>query len=260
MIPRPLDLNTVTQYVEAHIGSFHEKRLRTLETIRLSDVLKRKNPYLFRAKYVMTAEALVRGILDAFLQSQEETLFGDFIEGAAVHVCQQVYGGVKPSQAAMEGIDLVFQKGGKLYVVEIKSGPNWGNSSQIKRMLDNFVRAKAILAPRYPDLDIVAVNGCSYGNPPRFIQRSGAYMKVCGQDFWQFISGSETLYTEIIEPLGHQAKQRSEAFAEEYTNLVNRFTRQFLEHYCLPSGAINWTLLVEHVSKRRTGVEHPFME
>ncbi len=260
MFPQPLDLSSVTRYIQEHIGEYQQKRIRILETMRLSVALRYNRTCLLRSQYVDTAFPLVRAAVESFLQSQEETLFGDFIEGVAVHVCQQVYGGVKPPQAEMEGIDLVFQKGGKLYVVEIKSGPNWGNSSQIKRMLDNFVRAKALLTPRYPDLEIVAVNGCSYGNPPRFIQRSGAYMKVCGQDFWQFISGSETLYTEIIEPLGHQAKQRSEAFTEEYTNLVNRFTRQFLEHYCLPSGAINWTLLVEHVSKRKTGVDHPFME
>ncbi|MCB1935052.1 MAG: hypothetical protein KDF59_03835 [Nitrosomonas sp.] len=31
--------------------------------------------------------------------------------------------------------------------------------------------------------------------------------KYCGQQFWEFISGTSNLYTDIIEPLGHEAKE-----------------------------------------------------
>jgi hypothetical protein len=40
----------------------------------------------------------------------------------------------------------------------------------------------------------------------------GDYLKKCGQSFWAFISGDDDLYTTIIEPLGHRAKERNEAF------------------------------------------------
>lgn len=71
-------LQAVQDYVENNIGSFHEKRLATVKNKKLDDVLKRKNPYLFRAKN-QTVIQLVYGIMDAFLSSQEETLFGDFL-------------------------------------------------------------------------------------------------------------------------------------------------------------------------------------
>ena len=58
-----LNLKDVTQYVEENIGVFHEKRIQSLHTLKLSQVLKRKNPYLFRAKYVLTAEGIIRGII-----------------------------------------------------------------------------------------------------------------------------------------------------------------------------------------------------
>ena len=130
-----LNIKDVTRYVEQNIGAFHLKRLDKLKKLDFKEILKRKNPYLFKAKNILTAQDLVKNLLDAYLQSQEETLFGDFLEGLAIFVCQKVFSGVK--SRALEGIDLEFLKNEKYYIVEIKSGPNWGNSSQIKKMKDN---------------------------------------------------------------------------------------------------------------------------
>lgn len=257
MTVNPLNLQDVTAYVENNIGIFHAKRLQKLEALKLGNLLIRKNPYLFRAKNILTAEALVRNVLDAYLSSQEETLFGDFLEGVAIFVCGKVYGGEKPPTNYLEGIDLVFENEGKVYIVEIKSGPNWGNSSQIKKMLLNFERAKEILQERYHGLEIIAVNGCSYGIEPNPVQRGGAYLKLCGQDFWRFISNNDHLYTEIIEPLSHQAKQHNDAFHEAYAMIVNRFTLEFGQEYCLPNGLIDWEKLVRWVSQRRANTPYP---
>jgi len=90
-----LNLKDVTKYIEQNIGTFHAKRLEKLEKLNFKEVLKRKNPYLFKAKNILTAQDLVKNLLDAYLQSQEKTLFGDFLEGVAIFVCQKVFGGVK---------------------------------------------------------------------------------------------------------------------------------------------------------------------
>lgn len=39
-------------------------------------------------------------------------------------------------KAGIDGIDLDFDKYGQRYLVAIKSGPNWGNDSQIKKLID----------------------------------------------------------------------------------------------------------------------------
>lgn len=258
MMPNSLDLRDVIEYVENNIGTFHAKRLQKIESLKLSTVLRRKNPYLFKAKHVLTAEALVRTVLDAYLSSQEETLFGDFLEGVAVFVCGKVYDGKKPSTSYLEGIDVVFENGGKVYIVEIKSGPHWGNASQIKKMMLNFANAKDILKEVYPSVEIIAVNGCCYGVEPNPIQKEGAYWKLCGQDFWRFISNNDELFVEIIEPLGHQARARNEEFDQAYAMIVNRFTLQFGNEYCLPNGMIDWERLVRWVSEWRNNTQYPF--
>lgn len=72
--------------------------------MKLVKVLKRKNPYLFKAKYVLTADQIVRGIVDAHISSNEETIFGDWLEGLAIFINGKVYDGRK---SGITNIDLV---------------------------------------------------------------------------------------------------------------------------------------------------------
>jgi len=60
--------------------------------------------------------------------------------------------------------------------------------------------------------------------------------------------GSEThryLYIEIIEPLGHRAKERNEEFLNEYAKVINKLTREFSTEYCDQNGSILWEKLVK---------------
>ena len=132
----------VTAYVKAHIGTFHSRRLESLAKLRLPNLLRRKNPYLFKSKNIDAVADLVKSLLDAHLASQEETLFGTFLEGLAIHVAEKVHSGIKSSTA---GIDLEFLKDGTRYLISIKSGPNWGNSSQIKKMRQDFRRSTGVI-------------------------------------------------------------------------------------------------------------------
>lgn len=188
---KPLNMDEVNQYVEENIETFHERRLHSIERLKLSKILKRKNPYLFKAKNILTAQDLVQSLVDAHLSSHEEAIFGDFLEGLAVFINSNVYNGYKSSS---EGIDLEFDKNNIRYIVAIKSGPNWGNSSQIKKMIDNFKRAQKVLRTSNSRLQVRAVNGCCYGRDNK--PDKGEYFKYCGQVFWEFISGNTTLYTE----------------------------------------------------------------
>ncbi len=234
-----LNLNDVVGFVEANIGDFHKRRLENLQSLRLIKVLQRKNPYLFKAKNIYTPFDLVKGLMDAHLSSQEETIFGEFLEELAIFVCGKVYDGKK---STAEGIDLEFEKDGMVYIVAIKSGPNWGNSSQVKRMKDNFKQAQRRLRQNRSMANIVAVNGCCYGRDKK--PDKGDYQKLCGQTFWEFISGNERLYLELIEPLGHRAKEKNEEFYLAYGQILTLFTQEFLIDFCT-NGLIEWEKLVQ---------------
>lgn len=234
-----LDWQALNGFAEEGIASFHAKRLASLQKLKLKTVLKRKNPYLFKAKNLLTASDLVKTLLDAHLSSQEETIFGDFLEELAIYINGQIFGGKKSSS---EGVDLEFDRDGIRYLLSIKSGPNWGNSSQIKKMQDNFAKARKVLHTGNSKLHVQAVNGCCYGQDSQ--PNKDNYRKLCGQRFWAFISGDETLYTRLIEPIGHRAKEKNEGFLKQYAKVTNLFAQEFMQDFCV-DGEIEWVKLVE---------------
>jgi hypothetical protein len=95
------------------------------------------------------------------------------------------------------------------------------------------------------------VNGCCYGkdNQPD----KGDYRKLCGQSFWEFISGDSDLYVKMIEPLGHKAKEKNEQFMKSYAKIINKFTLEFGQNFC-KNGEIDWKKLVQFNSSKKSGV------
>ena len=237
---KKLNIQDVAQYVEKNIGTFHEKRIQSLDNLKLVKVLKRKNPYLFKAKYVLTADEIVRGIVDAHISSNEETIFGDWLEGLAIFINEKVYNGRK---SGIKNIDLEFDNNDIRYILTIKSGPNWGNSSQVAKLAADFKTAKKTLRTSNSNMNVVAINGCCYGRENN--SDKGDYFKYCGQKFWEFISGETNLYTELIEPLGHKAKERNDDFMKSYSQMINKFTKEFTTDFCDNDGAIDWDKLVK---------------
>ncbi len=91
----------------------------------------------------------------------------------------------------------------------------------------------------------------SFGN--LFPGTKGDYFKYCGQKFWEFISGNSVLYTDIIEPLGHKAKERNNDFIKAYSKRINKFTLEFGEQFCNYDGDINW----ENLVKFNSSIDNP---
>ena len=235
------------------IQPFYKIRLERLEFAKLASIAKRKNPYLFKAKNIETAGDLAKGLLDAFLSSQEETIFGDLMENLAIHICSQVFDGSKAQQGKYRSVDLIFERDGKTYIVGIKSGPNWGNSDQVNIMRKNFKKAKALMRTELGKKNLVAVNGCMYGkdNVPHKVNKDpdNSYYKICGQSFWELISGDDQLYKKIIQPLDKEAKKRDETFKKLYTEKINEMTKDIVDIFYTKNN-LDWDKIIEYVSKK----------
>lgn len=249
-----VDYQELENYIEIYIVKpFYAIRTERLKELKLNDILKRKNPYLFKAKNIQTAGDFAKDILDAHLSSQEETIFGDLLEGLAIHINESIFNGYKAEQNKFRSIDLIFERDNKLYIVGIKSGPNWGNSDQINRMRDNFKTARTILKAEGRPGRIVAVNGCIYGKErhPKKVNRDPkkTYYKYCGQEFWQFISGDPQLFQKIIVPLDREVKKRDEDFKALYVISVNQLTKDLLDNFS-KSGSLDWEKILNFVSKK----------
>lgn len=247
VIMKKIDLNSVRDFINKNIGpQFQDKKIEKINNVTMDDIIKRKNPYLFRAKGIEKAQDFVENILIASLSSGEETTFGNFLEMIAIFVNENVYNGRKSS---VNGIDLEFENGNTKHLVSIKSGPNWGNSSQHKKLVADFNSAKKTLGTSggLKNWSFTCVEGCCYGRDKS--QNKGTHFKYCGQKFWSYISGgNENLYIDIIEPLGNSARLKNNEIEEIKTNKINSFTHEFIEKFCV-SGKIDWEKLIKFNSE-----------
>jgi hypothetical protein len=234
----PVDLARLTQFINDNIDTFHLSRVKLIQNLKLREILKRKNPYLFKAKNINAAPELVLSLLDASLSSSEEGLFGGFLESLAIFVNEMTCNG----QKSAAGIDLEFNRDDTRYLVAVKSGPNWGNSSQYQALRENFRNATKILRQSRQVPHVQAVLGMCYGKSKD--TDTGDYLKLYGQSFWTFISGEPTLYVDIVKPLGYEAQRHNDLFLFEKNNTYNRLVREFTIDFCEDNGQIDWAKLV----------------
>ena len=121
------------------LNDFHERRIKTLEKLNLRRVLKRKNPYLFKALGTEQAAEIVKKILEAYVSSSDETIFGDaYFEQIARNLPNiQVSDG--------KGCDLILSEEKVIHAYALKSGPNPFNSSAKEKQRNEFMELKGRL-------------------------------------------------------------------------------------------------------------------
>lgn len=236
----PSILEKLRDYADQHIVNFHQQRLQLLDEVCL-DQLLHVDFYLLTAKNTPGyAAELLEAFLDSYLSSREEALFEVFLRDLAVYTAEIVYAGHK---STAPGVDLEFVNNGVHYVVAIKSGPDWGNSTQNDTLEDDLENAVAQVKQLEQGVNVQPVLGICYGKTmTRYLR---GYMQVAGQNFWYLVSGNRNLYTEIIGPIGYRAREHNETFATEKGKAVNLLTKQFITRFCDSNGALDWRKLVE---------------
>ena len=112
------NLDEVEDYISKEIITFHKAKLKCLEQLDLKKILKKKNPYLFKAKNINIASDLICELMDAVLSASEEKIFGDFLENLAIFAAKKIYNGWKSSST---GVDLELTKNDTHFLVSVKS-------------------------------------------------------------------------------------------------------------------------------------------
>ncbi|MCS6920043.1 MAG: PmeII family type II restriction endonuclease [Fimbriimonadales bacterium] len=235
-----MNLNELEQLIKERLEDFYRRRIENLRTLRLKQVLRRKNPYLMRATGLRTAAELVEYLLQLHTQASDETIFGDaFVEPIALAVS----GGHKSSA---KGVDIEIETERSYKAIAVKSGPNVFNSSQTARMNDEFQELHNRLRQHLQKLgkQFESVLGCSYGrknSPPTTRRR---YRITAGQAFWQEVTGDPDFYIKLIRLMRDYPEQQRELYLEEWAKAVNRFTRELLNEFADEEGALDWEKIV----------------
>ena len=118
------DEQAVIQAIASALETFYGTLIEKIDGLNIQKVMKRKNPYLYRAKAMQSATEIVDSVLTAFVSSSEETIFGNcFFEPIAIAAS----GGNK---ALAEGIDIMIQNNetNTISAIAVKSGPSVFNT------------------------------------------------------------------------------------------------------------------------------------
>lgn len=231
------DENAVFEAVGTALTEFYTALTKTLDSIDVDKILKRKNPYLYRAKGINSASQIVEGILAAYISSSEETVFGNcFFEPIAIVVS----GGQK---AVSEGIDITVDKDNTIYSIAVKSGTSVFNADSRKRQEQNFQSAQK--RAQQAKKAFQPVVGYGYGKKKTKAGCEKFYLELAGKDFWTWLTGDQDFYTKIITFMGTRPDTYVKEFEEAYNRASNRMIREFTIKYCNNDGAINWNALIE---------------
>lgn len=231
------DEEKVLSAVSVALTDFYTALTKTLDEINLTKILKRKNPYLYKAKGMNNATQIVDGILSAYISSSEETLFGNtFFEPIAIVVS----GGQK---AVTEGVDITVDKNNTIYSIAVKSGTAVFNADSRKRQEQNFQSAQK--RAQQAHRAFMPVIGYGYGKKRVSSRNEKFYKELAGKDFWEWLTGDSSFYTKIVDYMGNKPTEFASSFEDAYNRAQNRLVRNFTISYCNEDGSINWAKLLE---------------
>ncbi len=226
------------ELITGSLRDFYQRRLQRLEKLRLKQVLRRKNPYLYKAVGTQSATEIVEGILSAYLSSSDEGIFGDaFFEPIA----KAVSGGVvSPS----DGVDIAIETPKKYLAISVKSGPNPYNSRQKKKQNDDFMTLRSRLLKLKKQFD--AMLGHCYGTLKSEPTKNQIYRDRSGQEFWSELTGDQGFYLKLIRLMEQDIiKKHREEYRTSWQIAVNKYVREFTTEFCDKDGAIDWEKLLE---------------
>lgn len=222
------------------LDTFYKSLIVKINDLDIKKVMKRKNPYLYRAKAMENASEIVESVLSAFVSSSEETIFGNcFFEPIAIAAS----GGNK---ALAEGIDIMIQnkKSNTIYAIAVKSGPSVFNSDSKKRQEENFMAAAKLAQQAKARYE--AYIGYCYGKKKTNSRgKVKLYQELAGKKFWAELTGDEDFYIKIIGFMGTLPEQYVSSYKESYNKAFNRLVREFSNDFCKKDGSIDWEKLVE---------------
>ena len=206
---KPSWWSQVEPEANAAIESFTAKLRRKLAEPP-EKLVTRKNPFLFRVRVNSDAYEFAQMITNAYLSSSEETMFGNVLEEIAISICKHSKGGWK---STADKIDLEYARDDTRYIMQIKSGTNWGNSSQRQSLVNSFQKAMKILRQGNPDLNVRCIEGICYGKS--MIRDLGTHKRYVGHSFWKEISDWEGTAAAVMDLIGTHASNGLDKAREE---------------------------------------------
>ncbi len=204
-----------------------------LSKLKMRDIIRRKNPYLYRASGIATCEDLVSRAFTEYTSTIGENYFGSFFESVA----RIVSGGVKPASGGE--IDLDVRRGTDAYLYTIKSGPGGYNSSiEAKARLDLGHAENRLRQDR-----VTVHKTMAYAYGRRTTSFKDGVEKLASKDFWAKLSGDKEFYVKFLDVCAELAPLFEADSYAPYQLLLNEAHELFCD-----GDTIQWDKVIRMVS------------
>ena len=232
------DEAAIVEAIATALDNFYTNLIKKVDSLNVKTVMKRKNPYLFRAKAMNGAAQIIDAILAAFVSSSEETIFGNvFFEPIATAAAQG-------QKASAEGVDIMVERDNTIYAIAVKSGTSVFNADSRKKQEQNFMAASKLAQQAKARYE--AYIGYCYGKKKDSGRgKPKMYQELAGKRFWAELTGDEEFYIKIIGYMGTMPEKYVADYKESYNKAANRLVREFSNSFCKEDGSIDWEKLVE---------------
>ncbi len=236
-----LEKTKIEKFIRSSATKFQRRKLEKLKNISAKTIVKKIDPYLLNLSDVSTKLKWSTLNLDRIMVASEETLKGDMYEEIAFFIAKIRFKAKKTTGY----LDLIIPKD-KLYITEIKSGPNWGNSSQWESLINRFNKVKEELSKG--SQEVQPLLGICYGSLYNSCGRNGI-LELRGQAFWEFLTDESNFYMTLAQNL----KAGSEKYIGQYrikrNMTINRLATE-IQDFCLPNGELNKELILQYSSAK----------
>ena len=239
-----LSANELEKLIEQRLHAFYKSRFENLTKLKLTKVLQRKNPYLFKALGIEQAAEIVTRLLEAYISSSDETIFGE----AYFEQIARKLPNVQVSDA--KGVDIIKDEPTIYHAYAVKSGPNPFNASQKEKQNSEFLELKSRLMKLQKQFDPVLAYAYGRKNKPSSGKR--IYRESSGEQFWTELTGDHDFYLKLIRLMKDVPLKRKDEYKSTWDAAINRFTNEFTSNFCLTDGRIDWEKLTKFVSAKKS--------
>jgi len=214
-----METDQLEELIQQCLARFYRRRIAALDKLNLKKVLRRKNPYLFRANGISNAPEMITELLTAHISSSDEGIFGDeFFEPLFKFI-------TKSPIAAAKGIDFVIETDDAYQAISLKSGPNAFNSSQVAKQTQQFREMESSLRATLRSLrkQFIPIMGCGYGKVNSPPTSARGYYKLAGQALWEKVTGDPDCYLKLVRLMRDDPDGHRPVFKQAWDRAVNRF-------------------------------------
>jgi hypothetical protein len=220
---------------------FQKKKLERLEDISVKELFAKIDPFLLNLSDISIALKWATVNLDRFMSDSEETLKGQMYERIAFAIAALRFGTI----TTKDPFDIRIFKD-KLYLLEVKSGANWGNSSQWKALEERFKNAIQELSSEYSDIQPLL--GICYGKGSQRIKR-GIILELKGPIFWEFLTDDSNFYWSLPLMFEEGSRYYIGRYRIARNNAIQRLVKE-ITPFCFRNGELNKKFILEYSSAK----------